>query len=720
MINKHKLLFPAAVLSVAIAGLLNTSSVLAASEDASITDNAGVTAASRNELVSTRPSINDGPNKNPLKGFNSGWWNPGQEDWASIGYQAIEWRDFERCVDENGQALRFQTYERCNNNWDWAEIERTIERAGSSGRHIVLQLVLDLPGKAEEVDAPTGIVTRRQGYAGPEWLRSIGGERVDPNRPGYSATNYDDLFIQEQAVEAIQALVSRYGDDPRVFIIQTGILGFYGEWQTYPYDGQVRSENPQGLDWSPSPATMDNILGTYLSELNIASGLRALTDFTGTYTQVRYPNQEANVAREGPGIGYVNGYVVQTRHGEEFGEEIGDPERQLWKNGPIGGEWPPSNKETLTIENADAEQECKENRPGDTRNCWELFLDEDGEEFIRNGHYTHVLPPENPERRVDITAAGWKGDSRFMRLHKLFGYNFQVEEVRHSATTSGYTYVEVDLGNVGIAPFYGDWDLELAVLDATTKDKVGSVVVDTDIRALGPDEKTTVSATIDAQTVSGGAYEIALRIQQPNELLAAKLDPRNLYVVLANDVDVVDGAWDNDALVGGWNILDDLQLSNVGEPLTCGGLPVTIVWGLGASATRGDDVIMGTPNADTINGRGGNDVICGNAGNDRISGALGNDTIYGGAGNDRLVGGLGDDTLYGGNGQDLLAGGRGNDALNGGEGNDRLIGGPNSDLLYGDGGDDRLFGGDGTDLCDGGDTNETVGDRAARTCENVI
>ena len=98
--------------------------------------------------------------------------------------------------------------------------------------------------------------------------------------------------------------------------------------------------------------------------------------------------------------------------------------------------------------------------------------------------------------------------------------------------------------------------------------------------------------------------------------------------------------------------------TTVPEPpeLTCAGLVVTVDLAAGQSPTAGDDVILGTPNGDTIDGLEGNDVICGEGGDDIINGGPGDDTITGGGGNDVLNGDAGNDTLTGGASVDTLNG----------------------------------------------------------------
>jgi hypothetical protein len=99
----------------------------------------------------------------------------------------------------------------------------------------------------------------------------------------------------------------------------------------------------------------------------------------------------------------------------------------------------------------------------------------------------------------------------------------------------------------------------------------------------------------------------------------------------------------------------------------------------GLFALGGNDFILGSSDADRLNGDGGND---------RLLGGGNSDTLFGGVGNDLLNGGAGNDFLFGDSGSDTLQGGRGDDVLNGGGG---------SDVLVGDGGKDTLTGGLGSD-----------------------
>lgn len=128
--------------------------------------------------------------------------------------------------------------------------------------------------------------------------------------------------------------------------------------------------------------------------------------------------------------------------------------------------------------------------------------------------------------------------------------------------------------------------------------------------------------------------------------------------------------------------------------------------GLRTYAWGGDgvDTLVGSYNADYLDGQNGTDYIYGYGGNDTliagydwsynyVNGGTGDDWIYGGYGGDTLVGEAGNDWIYGFDGNDWIYGGTGNDVIYAGWGNDVLMGDAGIDYLYGEGGNDTLYGG---------------------------
>ena len=86
------------------------------------------------------------------------------------------------------------------------------------------------------------------------------------------------------------------------------------------------------------------------------------------------------------------------------------------------------------------------------------------------------------------------------------------------------------------------------------------------------------------------------------------------------------------------------------------------------------DCLLGTANADRINGRGRHDLVRAGAGDDLVVGGSGADLLHGGPGMDTIRGGPGDDTLYGGRGDDVLVGGPGRDVCYAAMGHDTVVG----------------------------------------------
>jgi Ca2+-binding RTX toxin-like protein len=197
------------------------------------------------------------------------------------------------------------------------------------------------------------------------------------------------------------------------------------------------------------------------------------------------------------------------------------------------------------------------------------------------------------------------------------------------------------------------------------------------------------------------------------------------------------------------------------EHVTVADFPsVSETYAIGGS---GDDTLIGSPEADYLDGGAGYDTVSGAGSSDEIlpgpdggsvdgGGAfdlvsvdgggrwLLSDSllvhqsppafampltsvegveIVGGDGNDRvgagaftgdvfLVGGGGDDRFIGGTGNDRMSGLGGDDRLFGSAGKDRLRGGGGNDLLEGERDDDELFGGPGADHCRGGSGRDRI------------
>jgi serralysin len=113
------------------------------------------------------------------------------------------------------------------------------------------------------------------------------------------------------------------------------------------------------------------------------------------------------------------------------------------------------------------------------------------------------------------------------------------------------------------------------------------------------------------------------------------------------------------------------------------------------------ETLTGSELADVIRGNGEDNDLFGNGGDDTIEGRGGNDLIVGDTAA-LFFGEDGNDHLDGGSGDDRLFGEIGDDTLIGGLDDDRLFGGSGNDDLFGGLGQDELSGGGGGDVLIGG------------------
>lgn len=123
---------------------------------------------------------------------------------------------------------------------------------------------------------------------------------------------------------------------------------------------------------------------------------------------------------------------------------------------------------------------------------------------------------------------------------------------------------------------------------------------------------------------------------------------------------------------------DQVAMVQLERPLAYAGLvgagfAVAIKGNLVVHGSAQGDTVRATAGADQLFGGGGGDVLIARGGHDLLHGEAGNDRLLGQDGDDRLFGDAGSDTLLGGNGQDWLLGGAGRDRLSGEAGADRFV-----------------------------------------------
>lgn len=456
-------------------------------------------ASNVNELVTHRYQKNTGPDKNPLKGWNSGWWNEGRDE-ASVGFQYIKWKEFEPSKGV----------------YDLDAVEDVINRPGSRNRHVILRLYCDWHGEHEPNDDEPG---RSAGC--PEWVYTDGDTNIThiTGTNGRKLTDYNDPRYIERASTAIAKLAEFYDDDPRIHAIQLGILGYWGEWHTSgsEVDPNEYLANEFTSNYTITDASRSQILASYLSE------------FSKAKLMARYPWESTfdSTTR----VGFHNDYFMpDDGHSSQFDDTIS--ESGQWRNGPIGGEAPPEFRE-------DQEQA--------------VFGSPQGMQMISTGHYTTMLldKPSDPEHL-----------EQYMALHRKMGYNFQIEKGVFAQRVGHGTAFDISLSitNIGVAPMYQSWRVEYALIDDNGQPVVVREASQYNLASLFPNDTSDLVGQLSTSELQSGQYRVGVRIIQPgaqdNKPEPWALLARNTYVVLSNDIEVLDGVWDgNNALFGGWSIL---------------------------------------------------------------------------------------------------------------------------------------------------------------------
>ena len=289
-------------------------------------------------------------------------------------------------------------------------LEPLIEAAAARGHHVVLRVYIDYPNK------PYGLPPHLAGEVPCQNYSEHGGG---------CSPDYDHPLLVEAMVGLINALGAHYDGDPRLGVFQIGLLGFWGEWHTYPH-----------TSWFPSGATQVAVLEA------------AHNAFSTTLLQVRRPAANSLDLRIGfhddsfahSTLGDVDWFFLPSLVAAGGGER--------WKEVMIGGEL----------------------RPELQSNCFEdgYTLDtyaQDVGQCINETHASYLLN----YKAFNEDGVGYQGleRTRAEAAAVQMGYQFELESAVLSLANMELdentveARVTVKLKQTGVAPFYHDLNLSL-------------------------------------------------------------------------------------------------------------------------------------------------------------------------------------------------------------------------------------------------------------------
>lgn len=340
------------------------------------------------------------------------------------------------------------------NTFDWTTLDARIAALAARGHQAVFSTYLDYPGSESGV---------------PAFLSHVARNYYDGGAPSYSP-DYTNPDLQRAVLNYVAALGARYNNDPRVASINLGLLGFWGEWHTYPYNG-----------WLDVPQFMTQVLDAYQSA------------FPDKLLTAREPKPALNFDR--PRLGFGDGsfaYETLGPIGWHFWPKIVAAGLQdVWKTRAISGEVRPE------------VQGCIWDVPSCTP---------DGQGF---------------DLAVSTTHASW------MLNHGTFVGNLgaaQLQRATEAAQSLGYTLHvprasvvlpavgqplqgTVSVENRGVAPFYYPWTVQVAVLDEAGTLKTWAT--NWDLRTVLPGTPSTWAFDLPNPGLAAGTYTLLIGVANP-------------------------------------------------------------------------------------------------------------------------------------------------------------------------------------------------------------
>ena len=244
--------------------------------------------------------------ENPLRGFytNYDWGEPVYDFPASLEFAYIPLSE----LMSGPSNFTFDT-----------GLEPRLVAAEQRAHQLILRPYIDYPNKASGL---------------PSFLEDQVEMRSYSDHGGGMSPDYNNSQLREALSSFIQAFGQAYDGDNRIAVIQLGLLGFWGEWHTWPHS-----------EWFPGDQYLTEILDTYDESFN------------HTLLQVRYPVANSPNLE----IGF---------HDDSFAHStIGDVEwyfhtrlvasnaDEHWKHSPVGGELRPEVQQSIFEDDSNSQHQ---------------------------------------------------------------------------------------------------------------------------------------------------------------------------------------------------------------------------------------------------------------------------------------------------------------------------------------------------------------------------
>lgn len=294
---------------------------------------------------------------------------------------------------------------------NFASLEDILRGITARKRQAIVRFYLDFPGTVSGIpDYLTRGGLAVQGYS------NHGNCNACSRIP-----NYADARLQECILNFVTQLGRRYDGDPRIFTFQVGLIGFWGEWHTWPL--KYTSFN------FPSVGFQKQLLQMFhnvFSRTHIQVGINAAT-------LPLFQSRQHAAAVQSWRIGFSDDSLLSTSYDTFLGQNL-RLSNTSWKHqiSPVGGEiYPPLQQCAFSANSCVGSNTAISNLLRTSRASWALNA------YLFGGG----LPALSVSQRANSVA-------------KSMGYRF-VAVRAFVIFTPNYTTVNITMRNTGTAPFYG-------------------------------------------------------------------------------------------------------------------------------------------------------------------------------------------------------------------------------------------------------------------------
>lgn len=422
------------------------------------------------------------PVDNPLKGLLYWWFKNDNPDLKPTP-TSMEWHYFGLGDLMTGPDA-----------YNWEPMEEFLDQVAAHGNQACLRISTNISFGGKDI---------------PTFLQDL--PLTDGNLP------YDNPRVVTAFTNFIGAFGAKYDGDPRIGFITMGLVGKWGEWHTWPYEGGDNG-NPNLM---PSKETCETIINAYnnafkITSLEIRYPRVAEGTLLSTLGRIGYHDDSFGYKETDPLLGRIGSMTLPLSMGGKTDAlvalELLYGVENMWLTASIGGEVRPE----IQGQFVDAANQTKDDPIDD----------------IEVAHATWMM----------CNQASWPAtNTSAMDVLRKFGYNFVTRKAYFNNTVSGTMKVGVQIENTGVAPFY--YGPEMWPVIIGLKNAQGTVVAtwqtDWSLKKIKPSKIRTLpewnvagnpkymdiaepyyfDTSLSLNGVAKGGYTLVMRVKNPLERL---------------------------------------------------------------------------------------------------------------------------------------------------------------------------------------------------------